>query len=134
MSFVDGGEDIVGNWFQIEKTGATAYNVNVVKSAGFTVGDRVAFMFQLEAESLAGGQTVTMRAVFRNGSAAAISRLAPVSALGVDVERLTAYMEGTVPAGTADIRVEVSLPSAGTGTVRIGQVTLINLTSGGLLI
>ena len=77
MSIVPASGTLLGNWFQIDKTGAVPYNVNQVKTAGFSVGDRIAFCGKWEADTIEGGLYSSMTCTFRDVARAGISYITP---------------------------------------------------------
>lgn len=132
-SIVAGTGSNPGKWFQIDKTGATSYNVNQIKSTGFSIGDRMMFGGKMELETPAGGIYTSVSMVFRTTGGVLVSQKVPLQQFKQDVRDLSFYIEADVPATTIDIRSEFNTSAGGTGKVRYGQMTLTNLTTGVIL-
>lgn len=125
---------LIGNWYQIAKQdNATAINVNQIVSSGFgNAGDKVAFMGKYEMDTPAGGVYCSVALGFRDASTATISSLTPISQFTQTISDYSFYMEGTIPAGTASLRMNIQTSTAGTGNLRFGQMTVLNLTALGI--
>lgn len=95
---------------------------------GFEEGDTVAFMYLLQTENVeAGGMTYTTRLNF-TGSGGKFLTINSVWTYDTNIAGgALVYGEGKVPSGTTQIVVE-NLVNVGTGTIRIANQTLLNLT------
>ncbi len=106
----------------------TTANVNV--GSGFAVGDRLAFSARLQTSGCEAGTNTSFVRVNFNGAGTYWS---PFYQTQIDIADGTLYYEGVVPVGTTSINIATIFngnngAGAGSGTVRLGNVSLINLT------
>jgi lysophospholipase L1-like esterase len=123
---------VLGNW-QVLTTTVTAAARSLQQilalSASLAVGDRLLFAGRFVATLEAGSQNLTIRVETPGGTS---TSFAPVSTLTADVAAGVFAMEFVVPTGTTSVRPTVIPGSSGTGTVKVAQMTLVNLTKLGV--
>jgi len=125
-------DDLAGNWQQMVRSpGGTSTvilsQVSIV--TGWAVGDLLAFACRVQSVGyVASGQTFTAQVQFVGSGA---HNLEASYSWKVDMPDGLLYSEGAVPAGTTSLSVTVSstVPATGTTTLRIGEMTLRNLTA-----
>lgn len=144
VSIVDpvGGDGLeAGKWLKVAKTAGTSANVNNIRTlaalstAGNPVagGDRIAFGFRFQIANVTGGAYVHANLRFRDSSGVDLKSLFPLSTFSQAIPSGAVWIEALAPAtGLDSIRFDLSLSSAGTIDVSIGQVTLLNLTALGI--
>jgi hypothetical protein len=103
----------------------TGVNLN-----GFAPGDKVAFMCRLQAEAEAGSLEYSIGITLVNATANP-TQIYPVNGWRRDLEDGIVYFEFDTPASTARFDLQFVVVE-GTGTVRIGQMCLRNLTALGI--
>jgi lysophospholipase L1-like esterase len=93
----------------------------------FAIGDRVAFSGRIQTSGCEAGSCIySVRLLFNGG--ASTSWLRPLDAAQIDIADGTFYSEGVIPAGTTNMTIDVVM-SGGAGTVKVGQIGVINLTA-----
>jgi lysophospholipase L1-like esterase len=93
----------------------------------YAIGDRIAFSGRIQTSGCEAGACIySVRLLFNGG--ASTSYLRPFDSAQVDIADGSWYAEGVIPSGTTSMTVDVVM-SGGAGTVRVGQVTVINLTA-----
>lgn len=121
--------NVVGNYQQVTFTGVNTYDLIQTISTGFSVGDKLAFAGVVSTSGVAGsGASFNIR-VNATGAATAWGG---INQLTGDVSNGTFYLEGTVPASTTALVVHFTVAGQNGVTVKLGQATLINLTTLGL--
>lgn len=131
-----------GKWLTVAKTGASATNVNMIKTlAAFNTasglaaqaGDRIGLGFRYQIRGLTAGGYVTTSLVFRGagGSAEILKTLTPQNQMNTASEGVV-WIEDTIPAGTVDVRFDIGQGSAGDSIIDIGQFSLYDLTAMGV--
>lgn len=138
-------DDLMGNWQQLQRTtgntGIAFLNRSV--SSGWSVGDVLALSARIQTDNINTTQTpfyVNLQISIPGGY------LTPVGSVTTlyhgllqwtsDVDGL-AYVEAPVPAGASTVTFQIQMnavANAGTPRVRVGEATLRNLTTGGLLV
>jgi hypothetical protein len=129
-------DTLVGSWWEIVKTDATSAHLNtwyqdVALGANLAVGDKVTFSVRVNmteaAPSSVTPRGASVEAVFTGATTARTIGLTewPRTAAGLF------YGETTVPLGTTSVRILITFGN-GTGTLKIGQVGLANMTALGL--
>lgn len=104
--------------------------LNRVVSTGFSVGDRTRFAGRFwTSGNVSGGLHFTPSVVLTGAS----QTIFPLwsSSLAFDMDDGWWSVDFTVPAGTTSLDVRLA-GSGGSGVVKLGQVTLINLTTSGI--
>jgi hypothetical protein len=117
---------ITGNTMVLTKTDTASVNTltGTPISSGFNAGDRLAFVGRIKSSSCeAGAMQFDVALQFNPGASSAY----PIYHWAVDIADGQWYVEVTVPAGATTITPVITL-NAGTGSVVLGQVGLINLT------
>jgi lysophospholipase L1-like esterase len=136
-SVQSGDTNILGNWVVISATSNAGGNqyMNQDITTGFNPGDKVAFVGRVYADCEAGSFVVGISLSFYNASGQSIGGLTPLgSNWGADIKIPGGgvwYMEGIVPAGTTKMTVYITAGN-GTGTLKVAQVGVYNLTQIGL--
>lgn len=124
LSAISGG---YGNWQQVTGNGSLGVVQSADITTGWAVGDRLAFSGRMEADAnVSVSATITFQGGAPYNAARGVSAIEPGA-----VANQSWYIEVPVPPGTTLIYVTVSVNSA-VGNVRIGQVTVRNLTELGL--
>lgn len=131
-SLESGDINILGNWQVMEQTVAGKKQITQTIPAGTTsprgwsVGDVLEFHCLIAATVESGELDPAIELI---ASGAGVS-YAPVYAQSADVTRGYVYQRFTVPSGTTSLlcRLTSSVSSAGTGTFKVAQATLLNLT------
>lgn len=121
----------IGNVLTFVNTGAAnrVLDTSPAITAGWAVGDRVAFAGRVQTSGLeASGGNIIARVTFTGSTGAA--SLAPLNGWKLDIDWSTFYIEGTIPAGTTALQPTFRLSN--NGTMKLGRLTLVNLTALGL--
>ncbi|MCC6314208.1 MAG: hypothetical protein IT337_09335 [Thermomicrobiales bacterium] len=133
-----GDTNIVGNWQVLETTvqgsGSRTFS-QLIGSPGarYAVGDVLELCGLISTDIESGGSKPTIKVTFANGTP--YSSAIAVYILSSDVTRAVFWVRVPVPSGTTSCSLQLINSEAsprGTGTVKIAQVTLINLTRMGL--
>lgn len=122
--------NVLGNWQQdVVSSAGLTYLVQTIAS-GWSVGDRLYFCGKYASSgAVAGGLAPQAKMVFEGAGKNLGAMYLPV----LDVADWSFFgIEGTVPAGTTHIDLQL-YASSGTGTFRFGQVTVVNLTTLGVV-
>lgn len=120
-SLVDGGSEVEGNWWRINKTAATAESRVRANITGLTAGTRLGFGFRMKVASA--DQATGMNFEGYNPSNATQKVYTAVLAdLRAAVSPYTFYYENTVPSGATALRFDLQIYS-GLVDVYIGQFT-----------
>lgn len=127
-SIVTGDTSILGNWAQIACTASTAdrvleYNV----SSGFAAGDVLLVSGRFGISGYSSGSGLTVKVTMTGGAQNAY----PLSSWKANMTGVYHQLL-TVPAGTTAVLFDV-IAGAGTGTYKVAQPTIYNLTALGLL-
>lgn len=117
---------IHGKWQEIVKTDAAATSVSFgqsfPKSSGWALGDKIAFLGRVDATLEAGNADLTISLQFETAN----KTIKPMSQWKGDIKGVF-YLEGVIPSGTTKTVPTVTIAN-GTGTVRIAQMGVINLS------
>lgn len=122
--------NVLGNWQQdvISSAGLTYLTQTI--SSGWSVGDRLYFCGKYASSgAVAGSLSPQAKVIFWGANASLGAMYLPI--LDVD-DRAFFGIEGTVPSDITSMTIQL-YASVGTGTLRFGQVTLVNLTTLGVV-
>lgn len=120
---------MLGKWWQVTRASGTDTVAYDGPSMTVTAGDRVLFAFEVVA-TLEAGAASLQAALVSSDAATVVAGLAGWTA-DIASPGILAF-EATVPAGLTSLKPRVSL-SAGPGTIKLGRLTAINLTTAGAL-
>lgn len=123
---------IVGQWqvLTVASSGARSLAQGVSPAADtYADGDVLAFAGRLTTEIEAGSMTCTVRLTFT--ATGGSFYLAPVLSITRNLSNAVFYGQMAVPAGTTLVQAQIS-NGAGTGVIKVAQVSLYNLTTLGL--
>lgn len=129
-SVVTGDTSILGNWAQIVTASATGYRaLKNGTGSGYSAGDTLLVQGRVSSSGLSGGATLGVQVQFYGATTSQLIQTlgAPVSA-GVFSRVLT------VPTGTTYVELQIlgSASNAGSGTFKVAQTGLYNLTTLGI--
>lgn len=130
-------DDLAGNWQQLVRApgGATqGYLTQVIAaSSAWAVGDRLALSGRVQSSGFEGSSSTFSVQVGFTGATGS-HNLEAIYAWKVDLADGTFYAEGVIPAGTTAMLFSAlsAAPAAGSTTLRLGELTLRNLTQLGL--
>jgi len=117
---------IAGNTMVLTKTNAASVNTltGTVIASGFNPGDRLAFVGRIKSANCeAGAMQFDVALQFDPGA----NLTYPIYHWAVDISDGQWYVEVVVPAGATMLTPVITL-NAGTGSVTLGQIGVINLT------
>lgn len=121
---------VKGKWQQIQITVAGSRFFNQTIASGWSVGDRVAFSGRVSTTVEAGSLSAYVIVAFTGGTPA---RFASLYNCAADISDGRFYYEGVVPIGTSAMSVQVQNNGTGTGTIKVAELSLVNLTTLGLV-
>lgn len=122
-SLIAGTGDVVGNWQQGTCSGSLGY-FEQVKSTGYAVGDRIAFMGRVTKDA---GVAVAVKVNFQSASASFF----PIKDWTEAITNGMFYMEAVVPTGTTGLQVQITANTAA-GSFQFAQLAVVNLTTLGI--
>mgnify|MGYP002413160493 CR=1 FL=1 len=128
-SLVSDADNVLGNWQQdvVASAGLTYLQISAV--SGFSVGDRILFCCKFATSGAVAGSLAPQIKLLNNGGSGSFGLYLPV----IDIATWGYFeVEGVVPASTTALSAQV-YANVGTGTWRVGQVTLVNLTTLGVV-
>lgn len=140
-------DNINGNWQQLTRTTGGTGSATLQKqfTTGWSVGDVIAFSARVQTANIGTTQTKFYVRLF-NAIPGGYTTLSGsnitqgfqgIQAWLSDVDDGLVYVEAPVPAGATTLYFQMQLDAvtnAGTPTLRVGEVTVVNLTTGGLLV
>jgi lysophospholipase L1-like esterase len=126
-SIVTGDSNILGNWVQMQVNTSTTRILESTISTGFSPGDKIAVFGKIQATAEAGNLNYDAKINFTGGGS---NNMKMLSGWTKDIDG-TFYMEKTVPTGTTNIVLDIVVNS-GTGTLKVAQCGIVNLTQLGL--
>lgn len=135
-SLESGDANIIGNWQVMEQTVAGKKQITqtipsgTTSPRGWSVGDVLEFSCLISATVEAGSLDPAIELI----ASGAGESYSPVYAQTADITRGFSYIRFTVPSGTTSLlcRLSSSVASSGTGTFKVAQATLLNLTRLGI--
>lgn len=125
-SVVSNDSNILGNWVQMQVNTSTTRILEYTLGSGFAAGDKLAFFGKIQATAEAGSLNYDVKITF-NGPGKSAKLIGNWTR---DVDG-SFYMELTVPNGTTSILLDF-IVNSGTGTLKISQCGIINLTTLGM--
>jgi hypothetical protein len=139
-------DELIGNWQQLSLTTGSTGDISLYTFlTGYSVGDVLALSGRVQTSGITAtgsnwiaGLGIDVPGGYAYpppGSGSATNLLAGCS-FYADVDDGLFYTEVTVPPGTADIYLQLFLNATtnpGTCALRVGELTVVNLTTGGLL-
>lgn len=125
--------NVVGNWQQITRSsGASVFYLQSGDIlTGWSVGDRLQFSGRFSFSRSDSTSSIAARVEF-NGATGSPAQIAPLNTYTKTTTGGVFCWDGLVPAGTTSISVKL-FASAGTNVCRFGQLTLLNLTTLGVV-
>lgn len=125
-------DNLIGNWQRVVRTtgGATGtvYQAAVSGSSGYWApGDTIAYCGRFRSTVAGTGSTYTAQVTW---TGSATHNLEPMFTWDVDIADGTFYGEAVIPAGTTALNAQISLsvPTSGSSTLDIGELTLWNIS------
>lgn len=128
-----GTGDVVGNWqvIQINTAGGRNMTVTPTITTGWAVGDRLRFSGRIYASVEADPMAWYLRTTTAGGTVTD-GKSYPAENWVVDIDNGVFCLDYVVPVGTTSITPTIVNGATGTGTLKMAQMTLINLTALGL--
>lgn len=127
-------DGLVGQWQELSRVDSDTVGWTQILSpaiVAYSVGDRMAFSCRLQTENIeTTGVHWYCRVTNNNSTDSSLRFAGPMGSNTPDWDGLV-YAEYNVPSGTTSIQIQVgmtNLPSSGTAKMRVGEVTLRNLT------
>jgi hypothetical protein len=127
-SLITSDTSILGNWGQMVVTSSATRIFENTITTGFVVGNKLSIFGKINVIAEAGSATYDLKLTF-NGSSSTIKLL---SNWTKDLDG-TFYHEFTVPTATTSISFAI-INLSGTGTYKLAQVGIVNLTQNSLII
>jgi len=124
---------IVGNWQQLvwASPGQTVLQQNITRSNVGAIGDRIAFGGRVQYET-SSGMWCYVTLSFYDATPTKISSLYPLNNWSEPITDGAFWMVTEIPANTNLIQIIIGNGATQTGTLRVGQLTLRNLTTLGV--
>lgn len=137
-SAVSGDTNILGNWLRLTKTAGSTVSAFQNVTTGFSVGDRLRLSFRWRSSGMeAGGMCIRAQLTY-TGSGQTDNAFFNWGADYSPNGGLVAEVDAVVPSGATAVQVRFfALPISGSdcsGLFDVAQATLINRTTGGLIV
>lgn len=130
-------DELAGNWQQMVVAAGNTASLQAALTSGWSVGDTLALSCRVQTQNMASSNAEYSVALVSNVSPTynGMAVWGGFATLAPDIVDGELYLEFEIPSGTTSLTFYSWIQSVATGnaTLRVGEVTIRNLTTGGFL-